>query len=132
MFHPSLGKLPRDTADSIGGRCKTRMMESLLRRCPTIPPPKQGKDYNQTRGSEQIESFDVLLKMLPVPSEQITRAGDHRHPDKRSEKIEDEKLAPRHAKDSGEGSGNDPHSEHKPGEEDCNGAVTVEQALALC
>lgn len=62
-------------------------------------------------------------------AEEVARARNHADPNDRAEKVEYQKLFPRHAQHACHWSGKNSHSENKAGEEDSHGTVAREKLL---
>ena len=101
------------------------MLHSVL--APASPPQERCRQQEENRDRRYRIRFTSRCQPFPMLAEQIARAGNHRHPQRRAQKVEDHELPPRHPQDSRHRPGDDPHSEHEARKEDRNRAVSREQ-----
>src|SRR6266478_5373431 len=80
-----------------------------------VPPPpnwdqEQNHDYH-----DQVKASQDMLHLVPMLPKEVTDRGDSRHPDCRSQEVEQGERFPRHAQDPRQGACKNTEAENEAG-----------------
>jgi hypothetical protein len=95
-----------------------------------VPPPKEHDHHRGDEYDRQIEAPDGAHQQRPMPPKQISGAGDHGDPTRRSQQIEDSKGSPGHAEYAGERPREHAHADDETGKENRGGSVARKHSFA--
>jgi hypothetical protein len=100
-----------------------------------VPIPPKYSDQHDQNSYGNIETLEDAFQPVPMTAKEIADGRDDRNPGCRAEKIPDEKLAPGHAQNSGQRSGDKAYAEDEAREENGHRAELREEifsALERC